>query len=172
MSKAGRKPKPSVSPAYLQVVNAQASGAETLTEKSGAAKETAPLERFECPDWFTESDRRIFDFLQDHLRQAKLLEVVDQIQLQILARNIAMWQALQERINVILAEKGTLSYVVRGRNGQQHKTMPELAQAREYERAIGQFGSNFGLSPADRERLKFLGLAGRGGAGDQGDLYD
>lgn len=173
MSPRGRKQKPAKAvAAYLRVINAQESapGDDAKEEKATAAPSVENV-RFVAPHWFDERDRAIFDFLQDHCFRLGILEQIDQPQLQALAREVANWQRCEEEINAWREKNnGSVTYVTAGRNGKQYKTIPQVAQSAQHLRHIAAFGSNFGLSPVDRERLKYL----RRGAGssEQADLLD
>lgn len=53
-------------------------------------------------------------------------------------------------------------YIVEGRNGQQHKAKPSVAQANEIWRQIRTYIGEFGLAPASNKGL----------SSNQGDLFD
>lgn len=168
-----RKPKPTPerAPAYLSVVKAQAEDPRPNEGATAAKAGEVAAEAFAAPHWFGDEERAIFVFLQKHLRRLQILDDVDQVELQILARAIADWQRVQEEINGLREKNnGSLTYKTHGRNGVQHKLYPQVHQASQYEKIIAAYGSNFGLSAVDRERLKYLG---RDPEGEQGSLpYD
>lgn len=178
MSPRGRKPKPS-RPGYLTVVDAQdaplgaagvasdaASGAHAAT--SG---EQDAVPEFNAPLWFGEEEKAVYEFLQRLLKRSRLVQEIDQIELQMLASAYGAWMRVQDELKELREKNGgSLTYIVRGRNGVQHKTYPQVHQAMQYEKMIGALGSNFGLSPVDRERIKYL--RDRPEDPEQGDLYD
>jgi P27 family predicted phage terminase small subunit len=180
----GRKPKPGKAlPAYMRVISAQ----ETPEEGARAEKEAGTVgevRRFEAPDWFDARDKAIFEFLQDQGNRLGILDAIDQIELQMLAREVGEWQRCQEEISAWREKTmqeldskglprypgGTLTYKNTGRNGVQYKTIPQVHQASQHLRNIAALASNFGMSPVDRERLKFFSRTP--GDGEQGNLLD
>lgn len=160
VSTKGRKPKPSKGASYLAVVSAQdappGGGAERASAGAKEKAEGAAVAAFEIPDNFTAAEAEIFRFIESHLRRLDILDEIDQIELQILASLYAEWVRLQDEKKAILLERRSLTYKTSGRNGVQYKTHAVVHQIADVEKRIGAFGSNFGLSPVDRERIKFL----------------
>lgn len=164
VSTRGRKPSPSPEPIYLAAVRDQNAPAAEMPAGDDAGLEIALPGQ--APEWLSENEKRVWEFLRDNLTRRKLLDRIDEIQMAILAAKVALWAEMRDK----LKELGGHTYKTVGRNGTLHKLRPEYVIMTECERAIGQFGSNFGLSPVDRHRLK-MQLTGGGGE-DQGGLFD
>lgn len=167
----------------MRVIGAQEAPEDEARAEKGAVA-ASDVKRFEAPDWFDDRDKAIFEFLQDQGNRLGILDAIDQIELQMLAREVGEWQRCQEEIGAWREKSmretnidgtprypgGSLTYKNSGRNGVQYKTIPQVHQASQHLRNIAALASNFGMSPVDRERLKFFNRPP--GDNDQGNLLD
>jgi len=153
-----RKPKPIASEQFLTVLEG---GAESAQDNAGGERRSPDLDCLAYPTTLAKMDgaehaMRAWDTINEHLTRARLISQIDVIQLEVLCAAIGRWHWCQERYRELESDNVTPKgryYVVRGRNGKQHKTRPEVQDEREAVRVINSLGSNFGLDPVARLRL-------------------
>lgn len=185
MSKRGRKPLPPSDQErkYLRLVR---DGATAAVEN--AVPDAAPdAETDEGADIAVEIDpalaapkhlkpmaAEIWAFLIGELSRRGTVETIDVISLELLANAVQDYRELYaffdqpDPARTDGRPRGR-TYVVTGRNGSQIKPRPEVAMLNAAIVVINKIGSDFGLSPVARLRLRD---GDAGGLDDEGGLFD
>lgn len=165
----GKKPKPAPSKEtkYLKLIRPD------LDAASPAPAGPAVDERFAAPDYFCDVARGVWDFLVEHLTRQDLLEGADIYKLEVFSNAVADYRRCQAFFSAPSsalegAKPNGRTYTVSGRNGSQIKPRPEVAMQNTAIAVIDKFGSEFGLSPVARARLR----APVGEADDGAGLFD
>lgn len=159
---AGRKPKlpKSKRPDYLSVVQGEAEAAPTTVEPDAAVE----IEVMPCPDYFDDTARDVWVFLHEHLQRQGLYAKLDVFKLEIFCAAVSDFRHYREAL-AGMDDRGV--YRTSGRNGFQRKNDPRYTRMLQAAATINAVGSDFGLDPVSRHRLKVIAA---GGGDDQGEL--
>lgn len=111
------------------------------------------------PDFLTDRGVGIWESLAPKLAMLQLLKNVDAMTFARYCNDFADWIRAKEDIDA-----NGLTYESESPHGTYRRANPAVALADRMNRTLLQFESNFGLNPADRQRL-YAGRAMSGGAG-------
>lgn len=124
-----------------------------------AAPLDVPTATLPAPDHLGDDARALWNALMPDLVRLKLLTKFDAAAFEQYCWAYGAWRAATRK----LTELGANTYETHGRNGKMFRVRPEVTIAGEMIRTGRSIGSEFGLSPVARERLKNFG---------QSDLFD
>ena len=178
-SKAGRKPSPQAAKqtnAALDVLDKWPGNVSPIREGQSPPRR---IEKIAPPATIETSNGgahalRAWQFLTEHLQAIGLWHDVDMLALEVLCKNIGVWQWCREKIadadNDNPKKRGVRVYASHGRNGTQEKRRALVQEEMDAEKQILRLCGDFGLSPAARARI--LTMASPPQPPGQSDLFD
>ncbi len=153
----GRKPAPKKYAAAVVPLRGEDVPADVPAERE-------PFKVPACPDHFSDDAREVWVFMCEHLDRVGLWGAADVFKLMVFCVAVADWHYYRRIMNDM---DGRGIYETRGRNGWQRKNRPEYGRMKDAEERIMRIGSDFGLDPVARQRLRLMAA---GGEPEQGDL--
>lgn len=138
--------------------------AEAAATDAQPAASDRPALSVEAPEWISEAGRKVWDRLAPRLVQLKLLTRTDAETFGRYCQNFARWLKMQTRLD----ELGEV-YEIETASGLVRRADPAYMIADRLEKQLTTAEANFGLNPAERQRL-FAARAAGASAG-LGDLF-
>lgn len=147
--------------------------AAEIEEQANAAAEAAELEAangevetrsdIQPPDWLSDDGKEVWADIAPRLAAMKILTKLDAHAFARYCKAFARWVSLEK----VLDEQGT-TYESESPHGKYQRSHPAFMQADRLNRTLISMEGNFGLNPADRQRL----FAARAAAGNAPGLFD
>ncbi|WP_300009713.1 phage terminase small subunit P27 family [uncultured Roseobacter sp.] len=135
---------------------------EEATAAADAVDENQPAD-LTPPDWLNVQGRAVWEQLAPKLKAMRILTKLDELSFGRYCQGFGTWLELQK----IMDEKGTF-YESESPHGTYQRSHPAFMQADRLDRKLVTMEGNFGLNPADRQRL----FAARADAERNPDLFN
>jgi P27 family predicted phage terminase small subunit len=152
-------------------------GSAAMPSEGGGGGDHSALPTIAPPEWLRPEAVEIWKRIAPRLTVIRILQVADADTFGRYCEDFAKWIGL----NAILREEG-MTYQSESPHGKYTRAHPALAMADRLNRTLLMFEANFGLNPADRQRLFAARAAGAGSGacaelpfgseGDGGDADD